>query len=161
MKPRPSVISDGNEFLKSIVACVGSIECSEFFSAHLGKSQPDQKLLVAGFQSFAASKLKSSIQEVEWSMEYTPSLTNRDAIDIFGRGAGFVVVIELDKSRADQVEKKFVSRIALIPSTKVYFISLCYPGTERMNPSECEKYFGYCSALALRTGNHYAGFIVE
>lgn len=161
MKPRLSVISDTDEFLKSLAACIGGIECSEFFSTHLGKSQSGQKLLVASFQSSAASTLKSSIQDVEWSMEYSPGPKNRDSIDIFGRGAGFVVVMELDKSRADQVAKKFVSRIALLPSTKVYFVSLCYPGTKRMNLSECEKYFGYCSALALRTGNHYAGFIVE
>lgn len=161
MKPRLSVSSDDDEFLKSLVACIGCIECSAFFSTHLGKPQSDQKRLVASFQSFAASALKSSIQDVEWSMEYSPSPKNRDSIDIFGRGTGFVVVIELDKSRADQVAKKFVSRLALLPSTKVYFVSLCYPGTERMNLSECEKYFGYCSALALRTSNHYAGFIVE
>lgn len=161
MKPRRSVMSDSDEFLQSLVASIGCIECSDFFSTHLGKSQPHQKLLVAGFQSLVASTLKSSIQHVEWSTEYRPSAKNRDSIDIFGRGAGFVVVMELDKSRADQVAKKFVSRIALFPLTKVYFVSLCYPGTERMDLSECEKYFGYCSTLALRTGNHYAGFIVE
>jgi hypothetical protein len=161
MKPRLSVISDSDDFLKSLVACIGSIECSQFFSTHLGKSQPEQKQLVAGFQSSTASTLGSAIQDVEWNLEYCPSSTNRDSIDIFGRGAGFVVVIELDKSRADQVAKKFISRIALLPSIKIYFVSLCYPGTDRMNSSECEKYFGYCSALALRTGNHYAGFIVE
>ena len=161
MNPRLSVISDDNEFLKSLVACIGSIECSEFFSTHLGKPQQDQKLLVAKFQSLAKSTLGVSIQEVKWIMEHRPSLENLDKIDLFGIGAGFVVVIELDKWRADQVAKKFVSRIALLPSTKVYFVSLCYPGTARMNQSECEKYFGYCSTLALRTGNHYAGFIIE
>jgi hypothetical protein len=161
MKPRLSVMSDSDEFLKLLVASIGCIECSEFFSTHLGKSQPDQKLLVAGFQSLAASTLKRSFQHVNWSTEYRPSPKNRDSIDIFGWNSGFVVVMELDKSRADQVAKKFVSRMALFPLTKVYFVSLCYPGTERMSLSECEKYFGYCSTLALRTGNHYAGFIVE
>ena len=161
MKPRLSVLSDNTEFLKSLVACIGSIECSEFFSIHLGKSQPDQKLLVAGFQALVVATLKNSIQDIEWIMEFCPSPKNRDSIDIFGKGRGFVVIIELDKSRADQVAKKFVSRMALHPHTEVYFLSLCYPGTERMSQSECEKYFGYCSALALRTGNHYASFIVE
>lgn len=160
MKPMLSVISDDDRFLKSLVDAIGRIECSEFFSTHLGKSQSDQKLLVAQFQKAAASRLIGSIQEVKWSTEYTPSANNRDSIDIFGNGSGFVVVIELDKSRADQVAKKFVSRIALLPADKVYFVSLCYPGTESMNTSECEKYFGYCSKLALRTRNHYAGFII-
>ena len=161
MKPRLSVISDSDEFLKSLVACVGGIECSEFFSTHLGKSQTDQKPLVGSFQSLVASTLKRLIPDVEWSMEHSPSPKNRDSIDIFGRGEGFVVVIELDKSRADQVSKKFVSRMALLPSTKVYFVSLCYPGTKSMNLAECEKYFGYCSVLALQAGNNYAAFIVE
>lgn len=161
MKPRVSVVSDNNAFLNLLVACIGGIECSQFFSAHLGKSQSDQKLLVTEFQSLIMSALKNSIRNVEWNLEFPPSSKNRDSIDIFGRGSDFVVIIELDKSRADQVSKKFVSRIALFPSDKVYFVSLCYPGTEKMNASECEKYFGYCSALSLRTCNHYAGFIVE
>jgi hypothetical protein len=161
VRPKLSVVSDRNNFLKSLVDCIGGIECSQFFSSHLGKSQTDQKLLVSGFQALVMSALASSIQDVEWSVEYCPSPKNRDSIDIFGKGAGFVVVIELDKSRADQVAKKFVSRMALLPSIKVYYVSLCYPGTENMNKSECEKYFGYCSALALRMDSHYAGFIVE
>ena len=161
MKPRLSVISDSDHFLKSLVACIKGIECSDFFSSHLGKLQSEQKQLVAGFQSYTTSILKKLIMDVEWSMEYIPNPKSRDSVDIFGRGDGFVVVMEIDKSRADQVAKKFVSRLALLPSTKVYYVSLCYPGTERMNLTECEKYFGYCSTLALRTGNHYAGFVIE
>jgi hypothetical protein len=159
--PTLAVVSDNDAFLRSLVASIASVECSNFFSAHIGKSQTDQKLLVSGFQAIAAAALSNAIEEVQWSVEHCPSPTNRDSIDIFGRGAGFVVVIELDKNRADQVANKFVSRMALLPSTKVYFVSLCYPGTERMNKAECTKYFGYCSALALRMGCHYAGFIVE
>ena len=71
------------------------------------------------------------------------------------------MAIELDKNRADQVAKKFVSRMAILPTTTVYFISLCYPGTEMMNKSECAKYFGYCATLAHRMGSHYAGLIIE
>jgi hypothetical protein len=71
------------------------------------------------------------------------------------------VVIELDKHRADQVAKKFVSRIAILPPTTIYFISLRYPGTDDMNRPECEKYFSYCEILASKMGHHYAGFIIE
>lgn len=156
-----AVVSDNDAFLRSLVASLATIECSKFFSTHIGKSQTDQKLLVDAFQSFAAAALGNAIKEVQWSVEHCPSPTSRDSIDIFGKGAGFVVVVELDKNRADQVAKKFVSRMALLPTAKVYFVSLCYPGTEKMNKVECTKYFGYCSALALRMGCHYAGFIVE
>lgn len=160
MTPALAVVSDSDAFLCSVVASISSIECSNFFSTHIGKSQTDQKLLVAGFQSLAAATLGNAFKEVQWSVEHCPSPKNRDSIDIFGKGAEFVVVVELDKNRADQVAKKFVSRMALLPSTKVYFVSLCYPGTEKMNKAECTKYFGYCSALAIRMGCHYAGFIV-
>lgn len=161
VKPVLADFSDNDTFLHSLTAGIASIECSNFFSTHIGKSQTDQKLLVAGFQKIAAAALRNAIKKVQRSIEHCPSPTNRDSIDIFGKGDEFVVVVELDKNRADQVAKKFVSRMALFPSTKVYFVSLCYPGTEKMNKAECTKYFGYCSALALRMGCHYAGFIVE
>jgi hypothetical protein len=153
--------SDDQPILLSIVDCLSGIDCLQHFSDHLGKHQTEQKKIVSRFQNLAKSELQLAIPEVKWSIEYRPSRTNRDSIDIFGQGREFVVAIELDKNRADQVAKKFVSRVALLPATTVYFVSLCYPGTERMNRSECEKYFGYCSTLALRMKNHYAGLVVE
>lgn len=159
---RPALLqqSDEQPILCSIVSCLSGINCSCYFTEHLGKPQTEQKKIVSSFQSFAKSELQLAMPEVKWSVEFRPSCTNRDSIDIFGQGDDFVVVIELDKYRADQVAKKFLSRMALLPSAKVYFISLCYPGTEKMNLSECEKYFGYCAALARRIGNHYAGLVI-
>ena len=164
MKPQLSVISNSNDaFLTSIINCIVGIECSNFFSNHLEKSQPDQRKLVGEFQSLTESTLKNSIEGIDWYKEHCPNPSTRDSMDIFGKSAdsGFVVVIEIDKTRADQIAKKFVSRMALFPSTKVYFVSLCYPGTPNMNKPECVKSFGYCKALALRMGSHYAGLIVE
>jgi len=77
------------------------------------------------------------------SLELRPS--TKEAIDVFGKTDSALVVIELDKNRADQVAKKFVSRSATFKNEKIYYISLCYPGTDRMNLSECVKYFGYCA----------------
>lgn len=164
MKPRLSVRSDNDGFLNSLINCICDIECSKYFAPLLGRTPLDQKSqneLVARFQSAAESKFKNSFRNIEWTIEYSPDSERRDRIDIFGSGDGFVVVIEIDKWRADQVAKKFVSRNALFTSNKVYFISLCYPGTDNMNLTECKKYFGYCSALALRIGNHYAGLTVH
>jgi hypothetical protein len=160
MTPELCEKSDDDIVLSSIISCISGIECSKFFSNHLGKSQPDQRTIVTNFQRFTVSVLTAAIPDIEWCMEYCPSHQNRDSIDIFGKGNGFVVAIELDKSRADQVAKKFVSRTAILPTTVIYFISLCYPGTEKMNRSECVKYFSYCSTLASRMNNHYAGFII-
>ena len=160
MKPELLITSDDDSVLTSIISCISSIECSKYFSSHLGKSQPDQRNVVAEFQRLTESLLVAAIPDITWSLEYCPSRQSRDSIDIFGKGEEFVVAIELDKNRADQVAKKFVSRMAILPETIVYFISLCYPGTEKMNKSECKKYFNYCSTLAVRMNNHYAGFII-
>lgn len=161
MKPALLHQIDDQPILREIVSCLTSIDCSKHFSEHIGKSQPEQKTIVSEFQGFARSALQLAMPEISWSVEYCPSRINRDSIDIFGQGHDYVVAIELDKHRADQVAKKFVSRMAILPAKTVYFISLCYPGTERMNKSECAKYFGYCATLAQRMSNHYAGLIIE
>ncbi|MEQ1558656.1 MAG: hypothetical protein ABL933_06895 [Methyloglobulus sp.] len=152
--------SDDCNTLSKIIACISDIECSEFFSDHIGKSNSDQRIIVTEFQKLIAFALDVSIPDIDWKMEHCPNNQTKDSIDVFGEGDGFVVVIELYKNRADQVAKKFVSRMAMLSSTDVYFISLCYPGTDRMNKPECAKYFGYCSTLARRMNNHYAGFII-
>jgi hypothetical protein len=160
VKPELLVTSDDDPVLHSLVSCISGIECARFFLDHLGRSQPDQKIIVTNFQAFATNILACTLSDIQWRMEYCPSRQTGDCVDIFGSGNGFVVAIELDKNRADQVAKKFVSRMAILPPTSIYFVSLCYPGTEKMNKSECAKYFRYCSTLAHRMGNHYAGFII-
>lgn len=85
----------------------------------------------------------------------------RDSIDIYGECEDFVVVIELDKNRSDQVAKKFVSRMALVLNKKIYYVSLCYPSAERVSLNECIKCFCYCASLAPRMGGAYAGIIIQ
>ena len=162
MKPSPIVVSDQDAFLQSLVACVATVECATYFSNHLGAMQHEQRDIVSRFQAALLEHLRSAFEDVEWKQEHCPSPVTRDSIDIFGKAVGSVIAIELDKNRADQVAKKFVSRMAALPPTLlVYFFSVCYPGTDRMNKAECVKYFGYCKTLALRMGSHYAGFIIQ
>jgi hypothetical protein len=162
MHPHLQVKSTSSDaFLESIISAIESVGCNEYFSNHIGQSQSDQKAIVAKFQRAICSALESNISSVKWELEYSPSKPNRDSIDIFGSNETTVVAIELDKHRADQVAKKFVSRVAILPETKVYFISLCYPGTANMSKPETIKYFGYCANLANRMNNVYAGFTVE
>jgi hypothetical protein len=159
--PKIFIQSTDDSILNSLVACISQVSCSDLFSIHIGKSQPEQRKIVISFQNRLLKLLKELIPEINWFIEHCPSSENKDSIDIFGEGGEFVVVIELDKNRADQVAKKFVSRVALLPNKSFYYISLCYPGTERMNRAECIKYFKYCSILAVRMKNHYAGFIIQ
>jgi len=162
MHPHLQVKStEGDAFLESIISAIENVECNEYFSNHLDQSQPEQRIIVANFQRAICDSLRVNISSTKWELEYRPGRLNNDSIDIFGSNEFSVVAIELDKHRADQVAKKFVSRVAILPATKVYYISLCYPGTVSMSKREAIKYFGYCSNLAKRMNNEYAGFTIE
>lgn len=161
MKPVVKVKStDQDDWLNSMLDVITNLDCDEHFSSHLGQPQNAQKVIVTNFQRSLCQKLKDRVPGLGWKMEYAPSKNQKDSIDIYGESEDFVVAIELDKNRADQVAKKFVSRIALLPNKKVYFLSICYPGTEKMNLNECVKYFGYCSNLAERMSGVYAGLVI-
>lgn len=160
--PKLQVVSTPtDENLKRLISIIEDIPCQPYFLDHLAKSQVEQKEIVSSFQKDVYQELFLGFSGVSWFREMTPSNESLDTIDIYGESEKFVVVIELDKHRADQVAKKFVSRMAIMPHKKVYYVSLCYPGTRRMNKSECVKYFRYCSNLALRMNNDYLGFTVE
>jgi hypothetical protein len=146
---------------QKIATCISSIDCEEYFASHLEKSQAEQARIVKRFQQAVIQKLTSDLTEkFDWKEEHLPTLERRDAVDIFGTSGNVLIVIELDKNRADQVAKKFLSRSALFKEKSMYYISLCYPGTRSMNVSECRKYFGYCADLSEKLNNVYAGFII-
>lgn len=160
MKPRLYAEVGNDKVLRLIIACISDIECAEDISNLRGKPQSKQGEDIKKFQKNVRDKLEEKIPTIKWRTEYRPAKKNLDSVDVYGAGKGYVVAIELDKARADQVSKKFVSRMAILKS-KTYYISLCYPGTEKMNKKECEKYFRYCSVLAKRMKSHYAGLIIE
>lgn len=162
MFPNLQVSTTGKDPLViGLASVISDLACVSYFSDHLGKTQKEQKAIVALFQRELRNELFMGVLGVEWFIEFMPSDLTMDSVDIYGVGNGFVVVIELDKNRADQVAKKFVSRMAIIPNTKVYYISICYPGTKSMSKTECIKYFGYCANLSKRMGNEYLGFTIE
>lgn len=124
MKPEVKVRStDQDERLNSILDVITELDCRDHFSSHLGQPQHAQKIIVANFQKSLFQRLQDSIPSLSlsWKMEYAPSKNQKDSIDIYGESEAFVVATELDKNRADQVAKKFVSRVALLPYKKVYF----------------------------------------
>jgi hypothetical protein len=113
--------------------------------------------------------LNKNMGNFTWSMEFKPTSTLKDSIDIFGISdvLDLKVVIELDAHRADQVAKKFLSRSALMINESIIYLSICYPGTENMPITECKKYFEYCRTLSksLAEGSGkdklYAGIFLE
>ncbi|ATB69967.1 hypothetical protein SJPD1_1862 [Sulfurospirillum diekertiae] len=149
-----------NDIYEDILTVIKSLESQDYFDELIGKSQPEQKEMVKKFQKDLFLILTERIVDVRWELEYQPKSARRDAIDIYGKAEGFIIIIELDKHRADQVAKKFISRSALFANEKTFYISLCYPGTEKMSKPETIKYFEYCQILSEKIGHHYAGFII-
>jgi len=150
-----------NAKFSSILESISKFNCSDYFSNHISNSQSEQSIIVKNFQNNLRTHLAENHHDINWQTEYKPNVDVKDSIDIFGIHDDFVVVIELDKHRADQVSKKFISRMAIINEHQIHYISLCYPGTQNMNASECVKYFNYCSSIAKKINAKYAGLIIE
>lgn len=107
-------------------------------------TQSEQKIIIADFQNQLLTAFIHSIHSITWTKEYKMG-ERKDSIDIYGKEnrGSYNIIIELDKPRADQVAKKIVSRIAKFLDEPFIYIAICYPGTNRMNPNECIKYFEY------------------
>jgi hypothetical protein len=155
---KPELISSTNPdlVLQELIECISSIDCSMFSSV----SECPKKQRVPNLQDVIKAELEKALCPIKWTDEHRPNSGPRDRVDIYGEGKGYVVVIELDTIRADQIAKKFVSRMAILPDARIYYLCVCYPGTKSMNEQECKKYFGFCQELARRLGNSYAGFII-
>ncbi|WP_260292560.1 hypothetical protein [Sedimenticola hydrogenitrophicus] len=165
MHPVVRITSDNTasvfNYTDQITSAITSFNCAHFFLNHLDSTQSDQRVVVTAFQDSLCKRLSQSVPSFEWNTEYKFRHNQRDSIDIFGANPEFVVIIELDKHRADQVTKKFVSRISEDFGKSVLYISLCYPGTKSMNLSECIKYLGYLGSLSERIGTSYIGMVIE
>ncbi len=125
---------------------------SSFERPNLDKyDQHGQRKIIKKLQGAIFSKLKSKVPDVEWITEHKISDTVRDKIDIFGsytsNSVKKFIVIELDKWRADQIAKKFISRTSLTLKDNVHYFSVCYGGTTNMNANECKKFFTYCKNI--------------
>lgn len=149
-----------NAMYNKIITVIKTFNSQECFSLLIGKTQSEQNKIVTEFQKYLFEKLTSELTEIRWELEHKPKPNTKDSIDIFGKSENFVVVIELDKHRADQVAKKFISRCALLSNENIFYISLCYPGTLNMPIGETKKYFQYCRILSEKLENDYAGFII-
>jgi len=150
-------IPEANNIVNEII----SFNSKSYFYTLIGKSQIEQKAIVTNFQKDLFLHLKNSFLSIRWDTEYKAKNGSRDSVDIFGETSNYSIIIELDKHRADQVAKKFISRSALYIDRKIFYIALCYPGTTRMPINETIKYFGYCSDLSKKLNNEYAGLIIS
>jgi len=145
---------------EDIINHITNFNTQIYFINLIGKKQSDQKQIIKKFQNDLYNSLKIKFQTIYWELEHKPNINVRDAVDIFGKYNDISIIIELDKHRADQVAKKFISRNALFSNENIFYISLCYPGTSNMPINETKKYFNYCKILSNKLNNDYAGFII-
>lgn len=152
-----------NEALTVLAKAILSVQCDDCFSALIGKTQKEQAVLEAQFRNRLCKALSKAMPTYSWTPEWKrEGLAGKDSVDLYGAPlpncAGLPVLIELDKPRADQVAKKAVSRLAIMGEKQFVYVTVCYVGTEHMNVTECEKYFGYIGALCKRLKVEYLAF---
>jgi hypothetical protein len=120
--------------------------------SHIDEFQYDKKKYqdISVLQLDISDYLNVKFQKFKWDIEYKPSDSYKDSIDIIGLSdtTNIKVIIELDAHRADQVAKKYLSRLALSISDNIVYLALCYSGTKSMSKNECLKYFEYCNIIA-------------
>jgi hypothetical protein len=150
-----------NNWFSKILNSLQGLDCEKYVFELTNLTQPEQKIKVTELQNFILEILKEKHSDFNWKTEYKVSNKRGDAIDIFGEKGNEILIIELDKWRADQVAKKIISRTALMIDKKIGFISLCYAGTESMNKSEVIKFFKYGNIIQSKLNNYYAGMIIE
>jgi hypothetical protein len=136
-------------------------------------NQTMQKQLIETFQNRVCGNLEKILPKINRRSPYQLTQQRRDEVDIYGAfnseddndGA---VIIELDKWRADQISKKFLSRFALTLEKPLIYVALCYGGTPHMHKNECEKYFSYCNRICnsftqynLRASKRFYGHMLR
>lgn len=133
---------DLTEVAKQIKECIIN-NIPSVLKTLITQNQKRQKAIILDFQISLVDALSKCIPEIVWEYEHRMNERLKDSIDIFGVSTSYIVIIELDKPRADQVAKKILSRIANYMDIPILYIALCYPGTKSMNSNECRKYFSY------------------
>lgn len=149
-----------NHWFEKIIDSLKELNCEIYVKDLIKFSQSEQKIRVNDLQNYIVKHLAKEYSDFEWKTEHRIGL-KRDSIDIFGERNNDILIIELDKWRADQVAKKLISRTAVMIDKKIGFISLCYAGTENMNKTECLKFFKYGNIILSKLDNYYAGMIIE
>jgi hypothetical protein len=156
--------------LEKIMEIIKAVETKDLQLISL--DQKSQKGIIDIFQNQVHASLDKILPNMNWRSPHKLTQERKDEADIYGtfnsEGDEGAVIIELDKWRADQVAKKFVSRFALTLERPLIYIALCYGGTPDMNKRECEKYFVYCRSICnsftklnLRARKRFHGHIIE
>ena len=122
---------------------------------HLKRRNLNDHSFVESFQDGLCLYLKKMTKNYKWETEKEiKGRLEKDSIDIFGQSSGNPNwIIEIDATRADQVAKKFLSRLALLGlNNPINYVALLYPDTQDGKKS-CEKYLRYAADILKKTSN--------
>ena len=100
---------------------------------------------VEKFQKNLTDILNETPTGYKWDIEVEPSgRSEGDRIDVYGLAQNLPQwIIEIDATRADQVSKKILSRLALWGlKSPINYVAIMYPNTQG-GKKECEKYLRY------------------
>lgn len=100
-------------------------------------------------------KLKNSLEQIEditWQTEKNLLGNAKDRVDIFGSSSEYTIILEIDTHRADQIAKKFTSRLNYFLKQEsgekdMLYVIFIYPGTKKMSINETKKYIRYCKSI--------------
>lgn len=142
-----------NEMIRAIKDALDTFDASVFMSkwrtGGLSQSEKMQNVkdnLQSSLKEHLEQVFRGCYPQLTWIVEKKLEGCN-DSVDIYASDSSdWEIIIEIDAARADQVAKKIVSRYSHISESRknnILYIALCYPGTERMNLNECEKFMYY------------------
>ncbi|MTQ86528.1 hypothetical protein [Streptococcus salivarius] len=108
-------------------------------------------------QNYIYSVLHQNVLDFKWEIEARKGL-NGDKFDIYGISNDSQVIVEFDNSRADQVAKKFISRIASATqkdNVKTLYVIYNYSNYNKRwkkQVVETKKYIKYCKHIGNEVG---------
>lgn len=119
------------------------------------------------FQKKLAGNLKDTVEKYSWTPEMLKAgRVEGDRVDIFGRAKGQPDwIIEIDATRADQVAKKFLSRLALWGLEKkrsIEYVAILYPDTQK-GENTCKKFirYGYDIIQKINKESNITGIFIN
>lgn len=118
-----------------------------YIDAYCNSKSTKKHIFIERFQDLLWQYLDKNEGTHIWEKEKKANSNVNDSIDLFGERKttnDYDWVVEIDATRADQVAKKFTSRLANCGLTKrpIIYVALLYPDTQS-GINECKKYIKF------------------
>ncbi len=124
---------------------------TSLLKGHFVRSNKNDHSFIEQFQDGITKSLQEIESSYSWKTEHKFDGTIKDSVDIYGSMKGDKDwIIEIDATRADQVAKKFVSRLALGGlSRPIVYVAVLYKSTQE-DPSQSKKFLYYQNLIAKK-----------